>query len=102
MKIAKKKPVKEVVKAKIAKVKDKVKSIKDKVKGVAAVAVLCGFLAALAGCSFDTTPASRATTATVTVEVRNYGGTNYVSNSRRDCGVTLYARTHRRRTDRSP
>ena len=32
MKIAKKKPVKEVVKAKIAKVKDKVKSIKGKVK----------------------------------------------------------------------
>ena len=84
MKIAKKKPVKDKVKAKIAKVKDKVKSIKGKVKGVAAVAVLCGFLAALAGCSFDTTPASRATTATITVEVRNYGGTNSVSNSVHD------------------
>lgn len=69
MKIAKKKPVKEVVKAKIAKVKDKVKSIKGKVKGVAAVAVPCGFLAALAGCSFDTTPASRATTASYEIAV---------------------------------
>ena len=81
MKIAKKKPVKDKVKAKIAKVKDKVKSIKGKVKGACA---LMGVLLLVAGCSFDTTPASRATTATVTVEVRNYGGTNSVSNSVHD------------------
>ena len=66
MKIANKKPVKEVVKAKVKAIKAKVKG---KVKGVAAVAVLCGFLAALAGCSFDTTPASRATTASYEIAV---------------------------------
>lgn len=79
-----KKPIKE----KMAAVKAKVKSVKRKVKGkiggVAAVAVLAGFLAALAGCSFDTTPASRATTANITIEVRNYGGTNSVANTVRD------------------
>ena len=66
MKIAKKKPVKDAVKAKVKSVKGKVKG---KVKGVAAVAVLCGFLATLAGCSFDTTPASRATTASYEIAV---------------------------------
>ena len=66
MKIAKKKPVKDAVKAKVKSVK---KKVKGKVKGVAAVAVLCGFLAALAGCSFDTTPASRATTASYEIAV---------------------------------
>ena len=63
MKIAKKKPVKEVV-------KEKVKSVKKKVKGkVKGACALIGALLLVAGCSFDTTPASRATTASYEIEV---------------------------------
>lgn len=53
--------------------------------GLGCCLVLVGIVAfvvaaAATGC-MDTNPASRATTATVTIEIRNYGGTNTVSNS---------------------
>lgn len=63
MKITKKKPVKEAVKAKAKAIKTKVKG---KVKGACALAI--GLLL-VAGCSFDTTPASRATTASYEISV---------------------------------
>lgn len=59
MKITKKKPVKDVVKAKAKAIKSKVKG---KVKGCAALVALFG-LSAICGC-METQPASRATTAT--------------------------------------
>lgn len=69
--------IKEKVKAKVAKVKAKVAKVKAKVKGGATAVAALALVAALTGC-MDTNPASRATTANVTITVRNEAGSNAV------------------------
>ncbi len=69
--------IKDKVKTKVAKVKAKVAKVKEKVKGPATAVAALALVAALAGC-MDTNPASRATTANVTINVRNEAGSNTV------------------------
>ena len=55
--------------------------------GCAPVLCGCALAAALCGCLGGTNPASRATTANISVEVRNYSGTNSVSVSVSDAAL---------------
>lgn len=75
--------IKDKVKAKVAKVKAKVAKVKEKVKGPATAVAALALAAAFAGC-MDTNPASRATTANVTINVRNEAGSNTVAVTVRD------------------